>query len=438
LAPANEDMLAKAKAAAEEAKAKALAAAEQAKAAAERAKADALAAADQAKTGALAPANKTESTTESAVQAPPAQEMTPMVFEVPAGMCGGQTMQVQTPSGMMSVMVPVGLTAGQQFTLQVPSTMSMSPPAATGPVVTAPTQAATTPSAQAVTRSVTSPVGKAMATAKHYATKEELPPVAVRLAAGHVVFSRSATSDLWLYLKNSHIILSLFFAHPRHPFSAVERRVCLVCSVLLGVGLTCLFNLVDAETDRMIIALVVGSLVQGIYDALLKTLASCMCVSGQARGVVFCAKACGRVGLFWQFFIALILCIVGVVVLFGKNDSKRLGDTAWEFSTSKGMSWFASSIAISTVLFIVARMGQMKPTTDKKLAKWNAPGAPKKCLPGKNKPKNHLWNTHIGADVDYKGLPATAPSYRVKFCCCCEWGRDPTSQDDPASPVQTV
>ena len=40
--------------------------------------------------------------------------------QVPAGMMGGQMLQVQTPSGMMQVQIPQGLQAGQVFQMQVP------------------------------------------------------------------------------------------------------------------------------------------------------------------------------------------------------------------------------------------------------------------------------------------------------------------------------
>jgi len=37
------------------------------------------------------------------------------------------------------------------------------------------------------------------------------------------VFSRNYYSDLWLHLKNKQIFLSLFFVHPKHPFSKVRQ-----------------------------------------------------------------------------------------------------------------------------------------------------------------------------------------------------------------------
>ena len=99
-------------------------------------------------------------------------------------------------------------------------------------------------------------------------------------------------------------------------------------------------------------------------------------------------------------------------------------------------AWCASSVALTAIYFALARRKQMRPTTPEGLTRWNAP--PARCLPcrPRAKPRNHLWNTYIGADVSFDGLPAAAPVYRVKVCGCCEWGRDP--EPDEMVPVQAV
>ena len=43
-----------------------------------------------------------------------------MMVQVPVGFSGGQSLQVQTPAGLMAVQIPPGLTAGQSFQMQVP------------------------------------------------------------------------------------------------------------------------------------------------------------------------------------------------------------------------------------------------------------------------------------------------------------------------------
>ena len=65
-----------------------------------------------------------------------------MMVQVPAGMSGGQTLQVQTPAGLMSVQIPPGLTAGQSFQMKVPL-----PPQQTQPAIAQPVHAQPQPTA---------------------------------------------------------------------------------------------------------------------------------------------------------------------------------------------------------------------------------------------------------------------------------------------------
>ena len=44
-----------------------------------------------------------------------------MMVQVPVGLSGGQSLQVQTPAGLMAVQIPPGLIAGQSFQMQVPA-----------------------------------------------------------------------------------------------------------------------------------------------------------------------------------------------------------------------------------------------------------------------------------------------------------------------------
>ena len=53
-----------------------------------------------------------------------------MGVQVPAGLSGGQSMHVQTPTGRMAVQIPLGLHAGQSFKIQVPLLAQAAPSAA--------------------------------------------------------------------------------------------------------------------------------------------------------------------------------------------------------------------------------------------------------------------------------------------------------------------
>ena len=54
------------------------------------------------------------------VQAAVVQQPAPMLVTVPAGMTGGQVLQITTPSGqLVQVQIPAGLAGGQQFQMTV-------------------------------------------------------------------------------------------------------------------------------------------------------------------------------------------------------------------------------------------------------------------------------------------------------------------------------
>ena len=45
------------------------------------------------------------------------------------------------------------------------------------------------------------------------------PVFVERIAVGSVIFSQSYARDAWLHVKNNHLLVALFMAHPKHPFS---------------------------------------------------------------------------------------------------------------------------------------------------------------------------------------------------------------------------
>jgi len=70
-----------------------------------------------------------------------------MMVQVPAGLSGGQPLQVQTPAGVMAVQIPQGLTAGQSFQIQVPQ--AVQPPVMGQPVMGQPAAQPVAPMAPA-------------------------------------------------------------------------------------------------------------------------------------------------------------------------------------------------------------------------------------------------------------------------------------------------
>jgi hypothetical protein len=265
--------------------------------------------------------------------------------------------------------------------------------------------------------------------AKSAMRARELPILVERLQAGHAVYSQSFISDTWLVLKNSHLIFSLFFAHPKHPFSACERRICLSCSLALGFGITCLIALMnDSVTGGTLIAVTVllGGLLQGVYDALLRIFATCSCVQRCPTPIRVAFECCGSIGLVFQFVFGAIICVSGVLSLKALYGDDEVSTATWQFFASKFQAWFVSSIALSVLSFWMRRRKQVRPTDSQAYEEWNKiPDGARGvlCLTGAKTPQSFLWNKYIGEDKTMEHLPLRAPRYAYTLCCM-QFGED--------------
>lgn len=250
------------------------------------------------------------------------------------------------------------------------------------------------------------------------ATKEK-DEFVERLMANHLVWSKSLASDMWLMLKNNHLVLSLFFAHPKHDFSPTERRICLVCSLCLGFGITTLLGLIKEEAeeddaDAVLIVVIVGSLLQTVYDQLLRVFATCSCVQSCPAVVRICFEALGAIGLIFQFFFGIAFFLLGILLIQELRGNDAVGAAAWKFAIAKMNAWFVTSLATFCILFYINRRGQVRPDDPEAYKKWSEP---QKGLFGTKKPKNGLWNEFIGENHTMADLPDTAPEYEYRVCC---------------------
>ena len=266
----------------------------------------------------------------------------------------------------------------------------------------------------------------------------EVPVILERLQAGHAVYSQSFASDFWLFLKNNHLIFSLFFAHPKHPFSACERRVCLTCSLALGFGITCLLTLSKDDVDAAtltIMTIMLGGILQGVYDTLLKIFATCSCVQSCPTPIRVIFECCGSVGLIVQFFFGAAICVSGALALQSLFSAEEFNAATWQFFASKFQAWFVTSVLVASLSFWMRRRQQLPPTDPKAYEEWNKTPKPGFCFGNKNKkPKSFLWNKYIGKDKTIEDLPLRSPRYAYRLCCM-NLGQDeplevPSNTDD--------
>lgn len=264
-----------------------------------------------------------------------------------------------------------------------------------------------------------------------FVDREAYPVFVERLAVGMVIFSKDYWRDLWLYLKNNHLLLAVFLAHPKHPFSRTERLICLFCSVMIGFGLTCLFNMLTKEPDRTLISVIVGGVIQGLYDALLRLFAECLCVQSCPRCIVRCFETCGKIGMVLQFFLGCLVFFLGIVAFVTSADVEALAGVSWRFALSKAGSWIVASLLFCVAVYHFARQSQMRPASSRRSfsekeahERWNTPQdhwcCCCSCLMPARAP-SYFWNYYIGENVTFEELPERPPGYAVK-CCCCTCG----------------
>ena len=262
------------------------------------------------------------------------------------------------------------------------------------------------------------------------------PVFVERIAVGSVIFSQSYARDAWLHVKNNHLLVALFMAHPKHPFSRTERAVCLFCSLIMGFGLTCAFGLIADEPDKTVVSVIVGGFIQGVYDALLRMFAECICIQSCPRCVVNCFETCGRIGMVLQFLLGILVLCIGFLAFVTSESLRALGGVTWRFAMSKASSWVVASMIFVLLGHHLARRNQMRPaasrhTFSEKEAheRWNTPQEPwccSCCLP--SRAPSYFWNYYIGEDVSFEDLPMKPPKYAVKnFGCVC--GQDEDDED---------
>ena len=74
-------------------------------------------------------------------------------------------------------------------------------------------------------------------------------------------------ADGWFYVKNNHVFLSIFLAHPSHPYTRGRRFLVLLNSLSFAWFVTALFQvIIPVEILRLAVVLVYGTLAQIMWD----------------------------------------------------------------------------------------------------------------------------------------------------------------------------
>ena len=169
-------------------------------------------------------------------------------------------------------------------------------------------------------------------------------------------------------MKNNHIFISLFCAHPKHIYTPTERRVVLIISLFFAAALSCFFSPLEdsfgGQTEAIIFSLVFGGLLQGFYDKFLAMAAKCYCVQEKGSVVKNGCECCGKCAICAQMLCALSLLATGITLLGVSNAEAKLSPQAivWTLFVGKLKSWAFDSVVIATLMYAYARRGHLKVT----------------------------------------------------------------------------
>ena len=127
-----------------------------------------------------------------------------------------------------------------------------------------------------------------------------IDPLVKQLDGGLVIYSRDAWSDLWLSLKNQHIVLSAWLCHPNHTLNKRDRTRLAFMSLILAYGFFALIESIQEAAARFWLNIILGVFFQAMYDAYAKTMATCPCI-GES-----CPKCCRN-----NIFLPIGQCCLG-------------------------------------------------------------------------------------------------------------------------------
>ena len=100
--------------------------------------------------------------------------------------------------------------------------------------------------------------------------------MAEALAAGRVVYTESWWRDCFFYICNNHVLLSVFCAHPEHPYSRCRRLLVLLNSLCFAFFLTAILHaVVPFELAQGFLEATLGTVLQVIFDLPSSMMGSC-------------------------------------------------------------------------------------------------------------------------------------------------------------------
>lgn len=182
------------------------------------------------------------------------------------------------------------------------------------------------------------------------------------LESGRVTYTRSWLRDCCFYLCNNHILLSVFLAHPEHPYGRLQRGLVLFNSLAFAFFITAVLNaVVPVDLLRAALHVTIGTLLQLAFDLPASMLGTCpcahkalpSCVQGCCRSVALACLACHTCMAFLLGLLgalALAITSIGSVV-----NSSETSDLVWDNFVNSKLNAFVGAVPWLCVTYALLR-----------------------------------------------------------------------------------
>lgn len=179
-------------------------------------------------------------------------------------------------------------------------------------------------------------------------------PMKEALAAGRVKFPPSTWGeDCIFYVRNNHVLLSVFLVHPEHPFGKGRRFMVLANSLLFAYFVMAIVASIESEPGAGshvfgVFTLIVGTLLQLVWDLFSSMLGACACANCMPSAIGNGCRALSGCLVAAQCFVGLFLALVGLLALTYSDASPH---AVWEgFLHTKALA-FLLAVPIAVVIF---------------------------------------------------------------------------------------
>lgn len=174
--------------------------------------------------------------------------------------------------------------------------------------------------------------------------------------SGRVIVTDSWVADAIFYLANNHVLLSVVFAHPSHPYSRCRRLLVLLNSLSFAFFVTAVLHaLIPFDPAVAVLELTVGTVLQILFDVPASLLGTCPCARSQALppSVRLCCQCVSMSCLSCHFCASVLFALLGAVLL-AVSAAATFSEVQEQFVSTKVAS-FVGAVPTTILIYAVLR-----------------------------------------------------------------------------------